>query len=180
MRIRSATVQDIPALVSLNQIVHSMHVAAYPGRFRQEPPDELVAHAFKEAIEASSSYWLLAEEEQVCGFLSAEFRQRDESWHSIAHHVCYIGGIVVSPHSRRLGIARTLLDELKREACVRSVDRIELDVWAFNSEARMAFASLGFHSIMERMTLAESEPNKTVVDNRLPAPSRNDPLDYNP
>ena len=22
--------------------------------------------------------------------------------------------------------------------------------------------------------------NKTVVDNRLPAPSRNDPLDYNP
>ena len=23
-------------------------------------------------------------------------------------------------------------------------------------------------------------PNKTVVDNRLPAPSRNDTLDYNP
>jgi hypothetical protein len=23
-------------------------------------------------------------------------------------------------------------------------------------------------------------PNKTVVDNRLPAPSRNDPPDYNP
>ena len=146
-------------MVSLNQIVHSMHVAAFPGRFRQDPPDDVVAHAFKEGIEASTSYWLLAEEEQVCGFLSADFRQRDESWHSIAHHVCYLGGIVVSPHSRRLGIARALLAELKREASVRSVDRIELDVWRFNNEARMAFASLGFHSIMERMTLSVSEPN---------------------
>jgi|GEM_PF-1946456 hypothetical protein len=28
--------------------------------------------------------------------------------------------------------------------------------------------------------LQRTGPNKTVVDNRLPAPSRNDPLDYNP
>jgi len=167
MKIRPATVSDIPALVSLNRIVHHMHAAAFPGTFRQDPPDQVVAHAFKAAIEAPSSYWLLAEEEHAGAFLSADFRQRDESWCMIAHRVCYIGGIVVAPHCRRMGIARALLAELKREANVRGVARIELDVWTFNHEARQAFARLGFHPVMERMMLSALESNKA----REPTPS---------
>ena len=163
MKIRPATVSDIPALVSLNRIVHRMHAAAFPGTFRQDPPDQVVAEAFKAAIEAPSSYWLLAEEEHASAYLSADFRQRDESWYMVAHRVCYIGAIVVAPECRRMGIARALLAELKREANVRGVARIELDVWTFNHAARQAFACLGFRPVMERMTLSvpENAPEPT-------------------
>ena len=160
MKIRQATLSDVPALVALNRIVHALHAAALPRRFRQDPPDQMVADAFKAAIEAPSSYWLLAEEEQAAAFLSAEFRERAETWYGIPHHVCYVGGIVVAPRYRRRGIARAMLDNLKREANSRGVTQIELDVWTFNDDARRAFTQLGFHPVMERMVLSENDPNQ--------------------
>lgn len=163
MKIRQAALSDIPALVALNRIVHAIHATAAPTTFRPNPPDQVVADAFKAAIDAPSSYWLLAEEEESAAFLSADFRERAETWYMLPHRVCYIGGIVVAPHFRRRGIARSLLAELKREANSRGVARIELDVWTFNDEARQAFANLGFHPAMERMTLSANEPNKATA-----------------
>jgi ribosomal protein S18 acetylase RimI-like enzyme len=159
MIIRPATLSDLPVLVSLNRMVHGMHAAAFPETFRQNPPDQTVTDAFKAAIEQPSSHWLLAEEDHAVAFLSAEFRQRDETWCLNTQRVCYIGGLVVAPHYRRRGIARALLAELKREASLRGGARIELDVWTFNHEARQAFVRLGFHSVLERMALSASEPS---------------------
>jgi ribosomal protein S18 acetylase RimI-like enzyme len=159
MEIRQATMADIPVLVALNRIVHTMHVEAFPGTFRRDPPDEVVSGAFKAAMESPTSYWLLAEEERAVGFLSADFRQRGETWHMMAHRVCYIGAVVVEAGCRRKGIARALLAKLKDEARSREVTRIELDVWAFNVEARRAFASLGFRPVMERMALPVEREN---------------------
>lgn len=162
MRIRQATLSDIPALVGMNRIVHAMHAAAVPRIFRKDPPDQMVADVFKAAIESSSSYWLLAENEEAVAFLSAEFRARAETWYMIPNQVCYLSEIVVAPCFRRNGVARALLAELKREANRRGVTRIELDVWTFNHEARQAFANLGFRSAMERMVLSGEEPNQAV------------------
>lgn len=154
MNIRKATVADVPALVALNQSVQDMHAAAFPERFRRDVPAETVEFAFLAMIQGPASYWLVAEEEQPIAFLSAEIREREESWCAVAQRVCYLGGIAVAPHFRRQGIARALLAELQREAAARGVMCIDLDVWAFNEQAHQAFASLGFRGVMERMTLA--------------------------
>ena len=162
MKTRQATLSDIPALVALNRIVHALHVAAHPDKFRQDPPDAEVADAFKSALEAPSAFWLLAEQERPVAFLSADFRQRPETWYRIADQVCYIGGVVVEPDCRRKGIARALLAGLKHEARSRGVTRIELDVWSFNAEASRAFASLGFRPVMERMALTVEPPDMSL------------------
>jgi ribosomal protein S18 acetylase RimI-like enzyme len=154
MNIRKATVADVPVIVALNQSVQEMHAAALPERFRRNAPVATVEQAFAEMIQAPSSYWLVAAEEQPIAFLSTEFRDRDESWCAVAQRVCYLGGIAVAPHVRRQGIARALLSELQREAAARGLTCIDLDVWAFNEQARQAFVSLGFLPVMERMTLA--------------------------
>ena len=153
MKIRKATVSDASALAELNQSVQDMHADAYPVRFRRDAPAETVERAFGEMIQAPSSYWLVAGEDQPIGFLSAEFKERDESWCLAAHRVCYLAGIAVSPAFRRRGIARALFNELKRESDARGVIGIDLDVWSFNKQARQFFASLGFRGMMERMTL---------------------------
>jgi ribosomal protein S18 acetylase RimI-like enzyme len=79
---------------------------------------------------------------------------------------------VVAPQFRRKGIARALLDELKREAKARSVNSVELDVWAFNEQAKRAFATLGFRGIRERMTLAMEKPNKAPEPTTMAVTSR--------
>jgi diamine N-acetyltransferase len=166
MVIRQAIVSDIPALVALNRIVHAMHAAAFPEKFRQDPPDEVVADAFNDAIDSPAAYWLLAEDGQALGFLSSDFRERAETWCVTAHRMCYIGGVVVMPKCRRKGIAWALLAELKREASCRGVTQIELDVWGFNDEARCAFVSLGFKPVMERMTLSAGRPKQSPASVR--------------
>lgn len=160
MKIRPATIADVPELVSLNRDVQRMHADAFPSRFRKDARDAEVADAFLDTIRLETSYWLVAEEGSVAGFLSSEFRQRDESWFMEPHRVCYLAGIVVSPEFRRRGIARALFEELKAEANRRNVAQVDLDVWSFNEEAKETFEKLGFHRIMERMTAAAATPDK--------------------
>jgi ribosomal protein S18 acetylase RimI-like enzyme len=154
MKIRRATAADIPHLVALNEPLQNQHADAYPTRFRRDVPRELVAQAFTAMLAVPSSYWLVAEAAQPIGFLSAEFRHREETWCQRGHQVCYLAEIVVAPEHRRQGIARMLLDELKREVQSRGITAIDLEVWAFNAEAKEAFMDLGFTALMEKMTLA--------------------------
>jgi ribosomal protein S18 acetylase RimI-like enzyme len=167
VKIRKATVADAPALAALNQSVQDMHADAFPEKFRRNVPAESVARAFGAAIQGPSAYWLIGEEEQPIAFLCAEFREHEESWSVVAHRICYLAGIAVAPEYRRKGIARALLDELKREAEARGVTSIELDVWAFNEPAKRAFAILGFRGMRERMALAIENKSK-----QAPAPRR--------
>jgi ribosomal protein S18 acetylase RimI-like enzyme len=162
MNIRIATIADAPALAVLQQSVQQMHAAAFPERFRRNVPAETMERAIGDMLQAPATFWLVAEEvaEQVAeerqpiAYLNAEFREREETWCSVAQRVCYLAGVAVAPEYRRRGIARTLFAELQREADARGVTNIELDVWAFNDEARQVFASLGFRAIMQRMSLA--------------------------
>ena len=163
MKIRQATVSDVPMLVALNRMAQDMHADAFPQRFRRDASEQVVADAFAAMLQSSISYWLVAEEEQPVAFLSAEFCERPESWHSVSRRVCYLAGIVVAPVFRRRGIARTLLAALKREADARGVACIELDVWSFNDEAREVFTKLGFNRLMERMALSIHGSNQTPM-----------------
>jgi len=153
MNIRRATISDVPALVELNRGTQAMHAAAVPEIFRAAPPDEVVAAAFVSSIQMPSALWLVAEDRDICGYLSADFRELPETWCRVHHRICYIASIAVAPESRRKGTARALVSELKREAEDRGVRRIELSVWSFNEEAKRAFDHLGFRPLMERRIL---------------------------
>lgn len=85
MKIRQATIADVPMLAVLNQSVQEMHANASPERFRRNASAETVEGAFRAMIETQSSFWLIAEEEQPVAFLSAEFREREESWCLASH-----------------------------------------------------------------------------------------------
>jgi shikimate dehydrogenase len=159
MLIRRAAIADVPALVGLNRLVQTMHADAYPERFRRDVPDAIMAAAFVAAMEATSAFWLLAVEQEPIGFLSAEFRDREESWCRVARRVCELTGIVVAPDFRRKGVARALVAELTREAELQRARGIELDVWAFNQTAVDAYAKLGFQPLMQRMSLSVERPD---------------------
>jgi diamine N-acetyltransferase len=160
MKIRPATISDVDLLVALNRVAQDRHAEAFPDRFRRDAPDAVVAEAFARMLQAPSAFWLVAEQEQPVGFLSAEFREQAASWCLAPRRSCYLAAIVVAPAVRRQGVARALVAALQREVRVRDVAAIDLDVWSFNDEARQAFAQLGFRRIMERMTLSLERDDK--------------------
>ncbi len=151
MKIRAATILDVDALVSLNAHVHSIHVEALPLLFRNQPPVDEVAVAFRKMIEDPTAFWLLAEETTACGYLYAQFHERPENWFRAAFQVCNISHISVHPDARRKGVARQLVAAVVAEAERRDFTRIELDVWSFNQDARKVFRRLGFQVFNERM-----------------------------
>ena len=161
MKIRPATVSDALVLAEFNRIAHDKHVEAFPERFRRDTPDQVVADAFAQKLQLPTHYSLIAEEDGPIAALRADFLDIPENWHSVARRVCYLAGIVVLPAYRRQGVARALLETLQREAEARGA-MVELDVWAFNAEARQAFSKLGFASVMERMGIPAKRPNQAL------------------
>lgn len=160
MRMREATASDLPAMVSLNREVQSRHAVAFPEIFKSDPSDQEVASAFRAMMAAPTSYWLVAEEGEVIAYLSAEFRQRGESWCTTAHQVCYLAAIVVDATHRHRGVAKALLTTLKQEAITRNTFQIELDVWAFNEDSQQVFANLGFRPLHQRMRIFVEQENR--------------------
>jgi ribosomal protein S18 acetylase RimI-like enzyme len=156
MKIRRADKQDVDALAALNAHVQSIHAAAVPSLFRNEPPALEVAEAFRGWLEDPAAFVLIAQEGLPCGYIYAQFLERPESWIRPAFRVCNISHIAVRPESRRKGVARQLIAAVEEEAARRGVTRIELDVWSFNREARETFLRIGFEVFNERMELKRS------------------------
>lgn len=153
MNIRIATTEDIDALVALSYHVQSLHATAFPSMFRNSPPADEISAAFRRMIEAPNALWLIAEDKEAIGYLFAEFNDKSTSWVWRSHKICYINHLVVHPSARRKGVAKQLLTALVDKARARGYERIDLDVWSFNRDAKAAFNKLGFEVYNERMTL---------------------------
>ena len=153
MEIRRARPSDLATLVALHQEAQELHADAHPGRFRRNPPDEDLAVYLSGMIDSPSSLILVADEGAPVGFVSADFRHREENWCSVSRENCYLASLCVAPAFRRTGVARRLIEALQHEAINRGCPEIELDVWNFNTPARGLFAELGFQPLFERLSL---------------------------
>jgi ribosomal protein S18 acetylase RimI-like enzyme len=154
MTIRHATRKDVASLVALNRHVQQLHAKAQPSLFVRRSTDAAMKSAFRRLLQTKDSLWLIAEERSPLGYLFAQLHRRPSSCFRHAQLTCNICHIAVSPAARRRGIARGLLNHLVKEAAARGCERIELDVWSFNHEAKAAFSRLGFKVFNERMVLA--------------------------
>jgi ribosomal protein S18 acetylase RimI-like enzyme len=157
MKIRPANLLDVEDLVSLNGHVQSIHAAAVPSFFRNQPPAFEAAGAFRRMLEDPAAVLLIAEERLACGYLYAQFHDRPENWFRPAFRVCNLSHLSVHPDARRKGVARRLIAAIVAEAEKRGFARIELDVWSFNHDARAAFRQLGFQVFNERMELKRAD-----------------------
>lgn len=152
MNVRDALESDLGSIAELLLIVHQMHVKAQPGTYRDIPHEsalELLARRLTE----SNAYLRVAEfESQLQGYCSAEIRSCPSSPILQPGEFIYVNEIVVGQGSRRSGVGRALVADLKEFARQKGVTQIYLDVGHFNSEARAFFQSQGFEVLRERMS----------------------------
>ncbi len=149
MPIRRATLEDVPAIVALQQRIHGEHVAYDPRRWtiRDAPPD-VVYEAWLQELLADhevKGLVLVATNDAgaVVGYLLSEVKpEASREWSAAC---VYVQDIYVAPEARRCGHARALMTECMSWAKRSRPDLpVRLLTAGPNESGRAFFLTLGF------------------------------------
>lgn len=140
MNIRGMQTRDYEAYCALMDELHGLHRAARPDIYAPAPalPDEA---AFAEMLDDEIC---LGCEDEGCVIGLAVMRLRTYAMPAVkTHTVGWIEDICVKREARGRGAGRLLYEALMREARKANLERVELNVWAFNEEARAFYEHMG-------------------------------------
>ena len=152
MKIRNVEEADLSELAPLSCVVNKMHVDAYPDIYQKLSVEVTINFLALKLNDNSVIFRLAEKESKTLGYYFADIREIDETDLFKAFRFIYLAEIMISPKSRGSGIGKALLEDLKNIARKNNIDRIDLDVSSFNSEAHTFFKSQGFDLLRERMS----------------------------
>ncbi|RDE25033.1 GNAT family N-acetyltransferase [Motiliproteus coralliicola] len=149
--IEDVTAADLDQLTDYFVIEQGVHRAAHPELFTA-----VDSAAFKDfllqSLDSSTSYLRIAKRQtEIAGFLFVEIYQHHGSIIRLPRKFACVELIYVDPGYRRQGVGSALLNDAKQIARLEGVDRVELDVMAFNGGARDFYANQGFSDLSCRM-----------------------------
>jgi ribosomal protein S18 acetylase RimI-like enzyme len=150
MEIRAATLEDYPALTALEAEVQAIHVEGAPHVYR--PGGVYSRESYAELFASPGNAVVLAVEGvEAVGYMHYEIRESAETEFTYARRSLHIHAISVSEAQRRKGYGEALMDYALARAAENGVDRVTLDVWAFNESALRFYERLGFIPTKIRM-----------------------------
>ncbi len=153
MKIREASKDEIPDIISLNSFVQEMHREHHPEHFKSsESLSSDAIHFFDHIVEAENSYIFIALIENIsAGYIWFTLDSVPENPFKTARNQIYIHQIVVHRNYRRKSIGRSLFEKAQSIARQYNIEHFELDSWMFNSEAHEFFKNLGFDTFNIKM-----------------------------
>ena len=148
--VRRAVSGDVPDLVRLALEVQAVHVSGRPDLFKVGGVDShgVVAQRLGDSTQF---YWVARTDGETVGYAYARVVDEPESPWRYAMRVLMLDQMSVDPHHRSRGIGSALWNAVRETAAAERVDRVMLNVWAFNAGARRFYERLGFASFHERM-----------------------------
>ena len=165
VHVRLATPDDAPVIVELALEVQELHVAGRPDIFKPggcDTPPEIVAR-----IESDDQfYWVAVHDGAIIGYAFARVIAEPENRWKYATRILMLDQMAVAWRSRRLGAGTALWDAVRELAVALGVDRIVLNVWAFNVPARRFYERMGLTPFHERMAVELSRDSRPALDRR--------------
>jgi ribosomal protein S18 acetylase RimI-like enzyme len=153
MQIRRGTEKDLEALLALNASIQQQHVEALPKIFRPVSRSHQTVETFRGFLNSPTSLVLLAEGTEPAGYLWAQLQNRPANWAFMELPIMYIQHMVVAPKFRRQRVGTLLMSAALEAAKAKGIERVELDVWSFNAEAKHFYAKHGFKTFNEKLAL---------------------------
>lgn len=151
MKIRQATLAEVPLLAALNDHVHALHVLAEPEVYRPTVHGELQAHFRKILADEKAQVLVVEVGERPVGYVVVrEVRSAGHTYHHPMAHML-VDELAVAPAFRRRGLGRALMNAVEARARELRLDTIVLDVRAHNQAAKAFYEALGYASVQLRM-----------------------------
>jgi ribosomal protein S18 acetylase RimI-like enzyme len=143
LEIRTATGQDIDAILELNRQIGLIHFEHAPDVFCPPSPQE--RDFLLNAIGSEGRLFCVAVlDAEVVGFLTARIDINEAIPFLTRLPICRIGSVVVDEHHRSRGIGKALIAHCDDWAKARDACQIRLEVMSFNERAKSLYQSLGF------------------------------------
>ena len=142
--VRFATEKDIEKVNDLRKQVNEIHVLGRPDIFKAGFCQELQDFAYTLLNDEDKDILVVEREGIICGMACVDYVCRPESPYMMARNFYHVQEIAVDEAFRRQGVARELFEFMKEDASRRGLDKIELDVWAFNESAIEFYEMMGF------------------------------------
>lgn len=151
MNIRDAKEEDLEALASLLLTVHRAHREAHPDTYREISRKHATEILAARLSEPETTVRVAVLGTATAGYYAASIRQAPDTPMLLPRRVFYLSELVVCTESRRQGVGRALVGDLRALAGQQGVDAIELDVGGFNPDAKAFYENVGFEVLRERM-----------------------------
>jgi ribosomal protein S18 acetylase RimI-like enzyme len=143
LEIRTATGQDIDAILELNRQIGLIHFEHAPDVFCPPSPQE--RDFLLNAIGSEGRLFCVAVlDAEVVGFLTARIDINEAIPFLTRLPICRIGSVVVDEHHRSRGIGKALIAHCDDWAKARDACQIRLEVMSFNERAKSLYETLGF------------------------------------
>lgn len=155
MSVRLATQEDAEAIAFLNREVQQMHADAQPHLFKQPGDLEPFKADIRDRMLANEDGRVLIAEDDghPVGYVYLQFICRPENAYTYARRFVHIDQISVKSECRKTGAGRALIEAVFELARRENIERITLDTWNFNENARIFFAHMGFNVFNYRMDI---------------------------
>jgi len=151
MNIRTATPQDSLLLSTLCQDVQSLHAKHHSEIFKMPSGDDFAVSFFDEMLVDPTARLFIAEEDWgAIGYIFCKLFERPEGLFTYANRFIQIEHISVRPDAQQRGAGAALLNRVEELAREVGVTKIQLNSWAFNTNAHAFFERFGFEKIEYR------------------------------
>jgi GNAT superfamily N-acetyltransferase len=148
MRIRNATVEDLPLVCELGFLMYSEHAAALPHLFPNPDSPSRDFEFWRARISEVNGLSLVAEMDgRSVGFAFANIFNEAASSVAFEIRYCRLRAIMVSPNARREGLAIELISEVEKWAATQGCSEVRINTQDFNSVAKAAYEASGYGTL---------------------------------
>ena len=153
MKIRQATIDDVPAIQRLNRELDKHHADLLPGIFRPLSEDARPDSVVGDWIKNADADYLVAEENGIVGFINIRRASHPRYPMFKAHEFAMIEDAVVEQSVRGRGIGTQLFNAAIVWARERGLEYVQTMVWSANRRTREFYLDQGFQTLTERLEL---------------------------
>jgi len=147
VKIRPGNYGDARSISALNQLVQDKHSDAVPWLFK---PRFLDDEAIKTILDRKDTTLLVAcVDDKVVGYAYGQIKEIPETSLTNSYTAMHVHHISVFPEFQDLGIGRSLMRGIREIANKHQMDRLTVNYWIFNDQAKRFFRSFGMQPYLE-------------------------------
>lgn len=143
--------KDLERVNELRKEVNDLHVNGRPDIFRAGFSDEMRDFVFEMWKREDKDIFVAERNGAICGFACVARQSRPESPATLAREIYHVEEFGVDERFRRQGVATELIEAIRADAKKRGFEKIELNMWEFNTDALEFYEAVGFKTYRRYM-----------------------------
>jgi ribosomal protein S18 acetylase RimI-like enzyme len=154
--IRTATLNDIPALGRLYHAFHEFHVAGIPGRLVSLGSWEhydatLLKDSLQKILDSNRACIFVAEGNgTLVGFVEVHLQEDEPDPARMSYMYGHLQSLMVCEGWRRNGLGKRLVCEAERWAAKRGAVEMRLDTWEFDDSPVGFYEKIGYRTLKRK------------------------------